>query len=152
MEECHKLLTDQVDDAILRYNVNKPLPLGGAPGHVTIQSDFFFNKDLEYLRYDRKMGGPALLPNHFQSRLRKQFEYLESLAGSLALSIGLRSNFAKIGGVCWLSIGPLNIVSSYPGTSVRTRMNMSYLDLVGTVHDSTVLKASHGNQSCHLST
>ncbi|GJW34362.1 hypothetical protein Tco_0054394 [Tanacetum coccineum] len=28
MEECHKLLTDQVDDAILRYNVSKPLPLG----------------------------------------------------------------------------------------------------------------------------
>ncbi|GJX33332.1 retrovirus-related pol polyprotein from transposon TNT 1-94 [Tanacetum coccineum] len=50
MEECHKLLTDQVDDAILRYNVSKPLPLGGDPGHVTIQPDFFFNKDLEYLR------------------------------------------------------------------------------------------------------
>ncbi|GJU38921.1 hypothetical protein Tco_1191878 [Tanacetum coccineum] len=49
MEECYKLLTDQVDDAILRYNVSKPLPLGGDPGHVTIQSDFFFNKDLEYL-------------------------------------------------------------------------------------------------------
>ncbi|GKD89897.1 hypothetical protein Tco_1365404, partial [Tanacetum coccineum] len=45
MEECHKLLTDQVDDAILRYNVSKPLPLGGDPGHVTIQPDFFFNKD-----------------------------------------------------------------------------------------------------------
>ncbi|GJU62471.1 hypothetical protein Tco_1244306 [Tanacetum coccineum] len=29
MEECHKLLTDQVDDAILWYNVSKPLPLGG---------------------------------------------------------------------------------------------------------------------------
>ncbi|GJU26678.1 hypothetical protein Tco_1165299, partial [Tanacetum coccineum] len=28
----------------------KPLPLGGDPGHVTIQPDFFFNKDLEYLR------------------------------------------------------------------------------------------------------
>ncbi|GKC28982.1 hypothetical protein Tco_1036276 [Tanacetum coccineum] len=54
MEECHKLLTDQVDDAILRYNVSKPLPLGGKPGHVTIQPDFFFNKDLEYLRYGRK--------------------------------------------------------------------------------------------------
>ncbi|GJS25778.1 hypothetical protein Tco_1066875 [Tanacetum coccineum] len=51
MEECHKLLTDQVDDAIIRYNVSKPLPLGGDPGHVTIQPDFFFNKDLEYLRY-----------------------------------------------------------------------------------------------------
>nr|GFA03759.1 hypothetical protein [Tanacetum cinerariifolium] len=54
MEECHKLLTDSVDDLILRYNVSKPLPLGGPPGQVTIQSDFFFNKDLEYLRYDSK--------------------------------------------------------------------------------------------------
>ncbi|GJW84118.1 hypothetical protein Tco_0157263 [Tanacetum coccineum] len=60
MEEYHKLLTDQVDDAILRYNVSKPLPLGGEPGHVTIQPDFFFNKDLEYLRYGRKVGKPAL--------------------------------------------------------------------------------------------
>ncbi|GJY04096.1 hypothetical protein Tco_0370036 [Tanacetum coccineum] len=60
MEECHKLLTDQVDDTILRYNVSKPLPLGGEPGHVTIQPDFFFNKDLEYLRYGHKVGRPAL--------------------------------------------------------------------------------------------
>ncbi|GJX39809.1 hypothetical protein Tco_0253112 [Tanacetum coccineum] len=60
MEECHKLLTDKVDDAILKYNVSKPLPLGGEPGHITIQSDFFFNKDLEYLRYGRKIGRPAL--------------------------------------------------------------------------------------------
>ncbi|GKB21775.1 hypothetical protein Tco_0855698 [Tanacetum coccineum] len=58
--EGHKLLTDQVDDTILRYNVSKPLPLGGEPGHVTIQPDFFFNKDLEYLRYGRKVGRPAL--------------------------------------------------------------------------------------------
>ncbi|GKC54641.1 hypothetical protein Tco_1077386 [Tanacetum coccineum] len=50
MEEFHKLLIDQVDDAILRYNVSKPLSSGGDPGHVTIQPDFFFNKDLEYLR------------------------------------------------------------------------------------------------------
>ncbi|GJZ57854.1 hypothetical protein Tco_0613348 [Tanacetum coccineum] len=42
------------------YNVSKPLPLGGDPGHVTIQPDFFFNKDLEYLRYSRKIGRPAL--------------------------------------------------------------------------------------------
>ncbi|GJZ79480.1 hypothetical protein Tco_0644317 [Tanacetum coccineum] len=26
MEECHKLLTDKVDDAILKYDVSKPLP------------------------------------------------------------------------------------------------------------------------------
>ncbi|GKC36957.1 hypothetical protein Tco_1049341 [Tanacetum coccineum] len=60
MEECHKLLTDQVDDSILRYNVSKSLPLGGLPSQVTIQSDFFFNKYLEYLRYGHKSGRPAL--------------------------------------------------------------------------------------------
>nr|GEU97588.1 hypothetical protein [Tanacetum cinerariifolium] len=60
IEECHKLLTDSVDDPILRHNVSKPLPLGGPPGQVTIQSDFFFNKDLEYLRYGSKGSRPAL--------------------------------------------------------------------------------------------
>nr|GEV40594.1 hypothetical protein [Tanacetum cinerariifolium] len=61
MEECHKLLTDSVDDSILRHNVSKSLPLDGPPGQVTIQSEFFFNKDLEYLRYDSKGSRPALL-------------------------------------------------------------------------------------------
>nr|GEU98525.1 retrovirus-related Pol polyprotein from transposon TNT 1-94 [Tanacetum cinerariifolium] len=60
MEECHKLLTDSVDDPILKNNVSKPLPLGGLPGQVTIQSNFFFNKDLEYLRYSSKGSRPAL--------------------------------------------------------------------------------------------
>nr|GEW87709.1 hypothetical protein [Tanacetum cinerariifolium] len=60
MEECHKLLTASVDDSILRHNVNKPLPLGGPPARVTIQSDFFFNKDLEYLRYGSKGSRHAL--------------------------------------------------------------------------------------------
>ncbi|GJR66014.1 hypothetical protein Tco_0012079 [Tanacetum coccineum] len=60
MEECYKLLTDQVDESIIGYNVSKPLPLGGPPGQVIIQSDFFFNKDLEYLRYGRKSGRHAL--------------------------------------------------------------------------------------------
>nr|GEV46867.1 putative ribonuclease H-like domain-containing protein [Tanacetum cinerariifolium] len=41
-------------------NLYKPLPLGGPPGQVTIQSDFFFNKYLEYLRYDSKGRRPAL--------------------------------------------------------------------------------------------
>nr|GEU30229.1 ribonuclease H-like domain-containing protein [Tanacetum cinerariifolium] len=60
MEECHKLLNDSVDDPILRHNISKPLLLGGPPGQVTIQSDFFFNKDLEYLRYGSKGSRPAL--------------------------------------------------------------------------------------------
>ncbi|GJY78611.1 hypothetical protein Tco_0484412 [Tanacetum coccineum] len=65
MEECHKMLTDQVDWANpegdqVRINVNRPLPLGGPPGHVTIQTQFFFNKDLEYLWYGSKGSCPAL--------------------------------------------------------------------------------------------
>nr|GEV50927.1 integrase, catalytic region, zinc finger, CCHC-type, peptidase aspartic, catalytic [Tanacetum cinerariifolium] len=60
MEECHKLLTDSMDNSIPRNNVSKHLPLGGPPGQVTIQSDFFFNKDLEYLRYGSKGNRPAL--------------------------------------------------------------------------------------------
>nr|GEW45239.1 hypothetical protein [Tanacetum cinerariifolium] len=60
MEECYTLLTDSVDDSIIRHNVRKPLPLGGPPGQVTIQSEFFFNKDLEYLRYASKGSRPTL--------------------------------------------------------------------------------------------
>nr|GEV73866.1 hypothetical protein [Tanacetum cinerariifolium] len=60
IKECHKLLTDSVDESIIRHNVSKPLPLGGPPDQVTIQSDFFLNKDLEYLRYGSKGGRPAL--------------------------------------------------------------------------------------------
>nr|GEW09296.1 retrovirus-related Pol polyprotein from transposon TNT 1-94 [Tanacetum cinerariifolium] len=37
--DCHRILP----------NIRKPLPLGGPPGQVTIQSQYFFNKDLEYL-------------------------------------------------------------------------------------------------------
>ncbi|GJV68610.1 hypothetical protein Tco_1484119 [Tanacetum coccineum] len=65
MEECHKMLTDQVDwtnpegDQV-RIDVNRPLPPGGSPGHVTIQTQFFFNKDLEYLRYGSKGSSSAL--------------------------------------------------------------------------------------------
>ncbi|GJZ08340.1 hypothetical protein Tco_0542623 [Tanacetum coccineum] len=64
MEECHKMLTDQVDWANpegdqVRINVNRPLPLGGPPGYVTIQIEFFFNKDLEYMRFGNKGSMPV---------------------------------------------------------------------------------------------
>ncbi|GJV96692.1 hypothetical protein Tco_1548269 [Tanacetum coccineum] len=65
MEECHKMFTDQNDwtnsegDQV-KVDVNQPLPLGGPPGHVTIQPQFFFNKNLEYLRYGSKGSNHAL--------------------------------------------------------------------------------------------
>nr|GEU58954.1 hypothetical protein [Tanacetum cinerariifolium] len=36
IEECHKLLTDKVDDALIKYNVSNPLPLGGQPGQTAL--------------------------------------------------------------------------------------------------------------------
>ncbi|GJT96709.1 hypothetical protein Tco_1092227 [Tanacetum coccineum] len=53
-DECHKLLTNKVDLSIpeghqIPQNIYDPLPLGGPPGQVTIQPQFFFNKDLDYL-------------------------------------------------------------------------------------------------------
>nr|GEW03280.1 histone deacetylase 14 [Tanacetum cinerariifolium] len=52
--KCYRLLTDQVDlvnheGHRLVPDLSKLLPLGGPPGQVTIQPQFFFNKDLEYL-------------------------------------------------------------------------------------------------------
>nr|GEW17008.1 hypothetical protein [Tanacetum cinerariifolium] len=54
MEECHRMLTNQVDlvnpeGRRIVSNIRKPLPLRGPQGQVTIQSQYFFNKDLEYL-------------------------------------------------------------------------------------------------------
>ncbi|GKE83381.1 hypothetical protein Tco_1557123, partial [Tanacetum coccineum] len=65
MEECHKMLKDQFDWANLegdqvRIDISKPLPLSSPPGYVIIQTQFFFNKDLDYLRYGSKGSGQAL--------------------------------------------------------------------------------------------
>ncbi|GJZ11365.1 hypothetical protein Tco_0546124 [Tanacetum coccineum] len=65
MEECHKMLSDQIDwanpecDQVM-IDIRKPLPLSGPPGHVTVHTQFFFNHDLDYLRYDSKGSGQAL--------------------------------------------------------------------------------------------
>ncbi|GJY58646.1 hypothetical protein Tco_0458538 [Tanacetum coccineum] len=44
----------------VRIDISRPLPLSGPPGHVTIQTQFFFNKYLDYLRYGSKGSGQAL--------------------------------------------------------------------------------------------
>ncbi|GJU44343.1 hypothetical protein Tco_1201609 [Tanacetum coccineum] len=43
------------------HAISKPLPLGGPPGQVTIQAQYFFNKDLEYLVSGNKERRHALL-------------------------------------------------------------------------------------------
>ncbi|GJW58116.1 hypothetical protein Tco_0104847 [Tanacetum coccineum] len=59
LEQCYLALTDRIDWANPKggkcpYDLSKPLPLQGPPGHKTIHVDFFFNKDLEYLKTGNK--------------------------------------------------------------------------------------------------
>ncbi|GJY46952.1 hypothetical protein Tco_0436015 [Tanacetum coccineum] len=87
MDECYKLLTDKVDlvnpegHQILR-NVYEPLPLGGPPGQVSIQPQFFFNKDLEYLMSGDKERKTALSISKLKAVQYLEFR-LEELVPSL---------------------------------------------------------------------
>ncbi|GJS99982.1 hypothetical protein Tco_0821152 [Tanacetum coccineum] len=54
-KQCYLALTDQIDwinpqGGKIPYDLSKPLPLQGPLGRTTILVDFFFNKDLEYLK------------------------------------------------------------------------------------------------------
>ncbi|GJR91409.1 hypothetical protein Tco_0215420 [Tanacetum coccineum] len=54
-DECYKALTDRLDWENPKgdqcpFDLSKPLPLKGRPGHLTVASEYFFNNDLEYLK------------------------------------------------------------------------------------------------------
>ncbi|GKA75664.1 hypothetical protein Tco_0782042 [Tanacetum coccineum] len=91
IDECYKLLTDKVDlvnpegHQILR-NVYEPLPLGGPPGKVSIQPQFFFNKDLEYLLSGDKERKTALSISKL-----KAARYLDFGLGKLVPSLWVKS-------------------------------------------------------------
>nr|GFB72035.1 hypothetical protein [Tanacetum cinerariifolium] len=87
MEECHLLLTNQIDLVNLEGNlvvpdVSKSLPLGGPPGQVTIQPQHFFNKVLEYLVSSDKERRNALLISKLKASYYPDFG-LEELISSL---------------------------------------------------------------------
>ncbi|GJU57868.1 hypothetical protein Tco_1235634 [Tanacetum coccineum] len=55
MEECYKALTNKLnwenpEGDGCPFDLNKPLPLKGHPGHLTVAIKYFFNNDLEYLK------------------------------------------------------------------------------------------------------
>ncbi|GJY89893.1 hypothetical protein Tco_0505089 [Tanacetum coccineum] len=91
MDECHKLLTNKVDlvnpeGHQILHNIYKPLPLGGPPGQVTIQPQFFFNKDLEYLLTGDKERKTALSISKL-----KAARYLDFGLKELVLSLWVES-------------------------------------------------------------
>ncbi|GKA64859.1 hypothetical protein Tco_0764566 [Tanacetum coccineum] len=57
-QECFNALTDNINWNNLEgdrypFDLSKPLPLQGPPGHRTVAADYFFNNDLKYLKtYD----------------------------------------------------------------------------------------------------
>ncbi|GJR92439.1 hypothetical protein Tco_0264613, partial [Tanacetum coccineum] len=74
-------LHNKIDDigSFIRCN---PLPLGGPPGHVTIQPQFFFNKDLKYLLTGDKERNKTLSISKLKAALYQDFG-LEELVPSL---------------------------------------------------------------------
>ncbi|GKB41718.1 hypothetical protein Tco_0886660 [Tanacetum coccineum] len=108
MEECHKMLTDQIDwtnpegDQV-RIDINRPLPLSGPPRHVTVQTQFFFNHDLDYLRYGSYM---RILSVDFKNLYPSDFEdlnllllqgHLNYLPGSDIRMLSIALNLTKPG-------------------------------------------------------
>nr|GEU82959.1 hypothetical protein [Tanacetum cinerariifolium] len=63
-------------------DVSKPLPLGGPPSQVTIQPQYFFNKDLEYLVSGDKERRNALSISKLKATCYSEFR-LEELVPSL---------------------------------------------------------------------
>ncbi|GJX95906.1 hypothetical protein Tco_0964631 [Tanacetum coccineum] len=54
-QECFNALTDMLSCNTLEgdrypFDLSKPLPLQGHPGHLTVAASYFFNNDLEYLK------------------------------------------------------------------------------------------------------
>nr|GEU63231.1 hypothetical protein [Tanacetum cinerariifolium] len=73
MEECHKLLTDSVDDSILRHNVSKPLPLGGPPEECKYDiavmygiSHWWFQRQRFYIDRHTSEGDHSAVRTHMQ--------------------------------------------------------------------------------------
>nr|GEV63099.1 hypothetical protein [Tanacetum cinerariifolium] len=84
---CHRKVTNQVDlvnpkGCRIVPDIRKPLSLEGPPGQVTIQSQYFFNKDLEFLMSGDKGRRSALSISKLKAAHYLDFG-LEELVSSL---------------------------------------------------------------------
>nr|GEW46672.1 uncharacterized mitochondrial protein AtMg00810-like [Tanacetum cinerariifolium] len=133
IKECHKLLTDSVDDSIIRHNVSKPLPLGGPPGQVTIQSDFFLNKDLEYLRYDSKGNRPVLLISKMKAAYYPDVGLEQMIPDQMWIEEECKYDIAAMYGISyWWFQRQLFYINrhTYEGDCRRVRTHMQILRVV----------------------
>nr|GEV96306.1 hypothetical protein [Tanacetum cinerariifolium] len=131
----HKLLTDKVDDALIKYNVSKPLPLGGHPGQVIIQTDFFFNKYLEYLRYGSKGGRHALSISNMKAAYYHDVALEQMVPDQIHISEGDRKAIQTH--IRILSVVRVEVLSLY-GDKYEVQMIMRFNEIHkfsdGTLH------------------
>ncbi|GJU92865.1 hypothetical protein Tco_1317621 [Tanacetum coccineum] len=50
LKGTYKLVWNNTEGDRYPFDLSKPLPLQGHPGHLTVAADYFFNNDLEYLK------------------------------------------------------------------------------------------------------
>ncbi|GKF19597.1 hypothetical protein Tco_0068235, partial [Tanacetum coccineum] len=80
MEECFKALSDRRDwtnpeGDRCPYDLSKPLPLKGHPGHLTIPVEHLFNNNLEYLKLENIERKYITLIKDKGCEVNKQFGY-----------------------------------------------------------------------------
>nr|GEV70429.1 hypothetical protein [Tanacetum cinerariifolium] len=137
MEEYHLLLTDQIDlvnpEGIwVVPNVCKPLPIGGLPGQVIIQPQYFFNKDLEYLVSSDKERRNALSISKLKAAYYLDFR-LEELVPSLWIKSEREYNISAACGISdwWFKRKEFYItIYSSPFDSRVVRSHMKILRVV----------------------
>ncbi|GJS11404.1 hypothetical protein Tco_0368200 [Tanacetum coccineum] len=137
MEECHRMLTDQVDLVNLEghrlvHDISKSLPLVGPPGQVTIQLQFFFNNDLEYLVSGDKGRKLTLSISKLKSAQYLDFG-LEELVMSLWIESEREYDISDVYGIShwWFKRKEFYITShSAPSDRIKVRSHMRILSVV----------------------
>ncbi|GJX88301.1 hypothetical protein Tco_0340315 [Tanacetum coccineum] len=137
MEVCHLLLTDQVDlvnpeGHRVVPDVSKPLTLRGPPGQVTMQTQYFFNKDMEYLVSGEKGRRSALSISKLKVAEYLDFG-LEELVPSLWIESGRNYDISAAYGIShwWFKRKEFYITRhSAPSDRSKVRSHMRILGVV----------------------
>ncbi|GJS26950.1 hypothetical protein Tco_0487570 [Tanacetum coccineum] len=121
--EGHRLVPD----------ISKLLPLGGPPGQVTIQPQFFFNKDLEYLTSGDTTSRVALSISKLKAAIYPDFG-LEELVPSLWIESERDYNISVAYGIThwWFKRKEFYITKhNAPSNHHAVRSHMRILSVVG---------------------
>ncbi|GKA71806.1 hypothetical protein Tco_0778022 [Tanacetum coccineum] len=113
-------------------DVSKPLPLGGPPGQVTIQQQYFFNKDVEYLISGDKDRRNALSISKLKVAYYPSFG-LEELVSSLWIESEREYDISAAYGILhwWFKCKKFYITRHIAPSDCRTvRSHMKILSVI----------------------